>query len=158
MSEREQYDRDFCTAIGGLNESEWFSTSPRPLWEPDRRNTLLEDLWQYPDDEVTVTCVSDAPTLTLAERFKYHADKWEQETSHLSSPTRMIAHPSYQEIVAMGDEVVPLLIRDMQETGRTWFWALTSLTKANPVDPRDAGKVKRMIDAWVKWGKKRGRL
>jgi hypothetical protein len=112
----------------------------------------LEELWQFPDAAVAKP---ETQELTLEERFRRLAATWELETKHLSSPTKMIAHPCYQEIMKLpSEEIVPILLHDMQRTGRTWFWALAALTKQNPVDPRDAGKVKRMIGAWVKWGRR----
>jgi hypothetical protein len=92
----------------------------------------------------------------LGDRFKEHAAKWELETAHLSSPTQMMRHPSYEAIILMGNAVVPLLIRDLQENRRAWFGALTYLTGENPIAPSDAGKMDRMIQAWVSWGKEKG--
>ena len=43
------------------------------------------------------------------EKFRRLARTWREETAYLSSSTRMFAHPAYQEIIRMGDSVVPLL-------------------------------------------------
>jgi hypothetical protein len=96
--------------------------------------------------------------LGLGKRFRVEAQKWEQDTMHLSSTARRVLHPSYQAIMGMGPDVVPILLRDMQQTGRQWFWALRHITGENPVDPSDLGKVDKMISAWIKWGKKEGKL
>jgi hypothetical protein len=96
--------------------------------------------------------------LVLAQRFRVEATKWEQETMHLSSTARRVLHPSYQAIMGMGPDVVPILLRDMQQTRRSWFWALRHITGVNPVDPADVGNVDKMISAWVKWGNKEGKL
>jgi hypothetical protein len=50
---------------------------------------------------------------------------------------------------------VALLIRDMQQNERPWFWALSYLTKENPISHSDSGKMKKMIASWVKWGTER---
>jgi hypothetical protein len=70
----------------------------------------------------------------------------------------MMMHPSYQAILGMGDKVVPLLLRDLQNKRRPWFWALSYLTTENPINPSDAGKIDKMIAAWVRWGKAKGLL
>jgi hypothetical protein len=116
-------------------------------WIVLRPATLTEDL------ENTV-----AEPQRLEQRFLEHADKWERETEHLSSPTQMMMHPSYQAILGMGRDIVPLLLRDLQENRRPWFWALSYITKDNPINPPDAGKMDRMIKAWVDWGRARGLL
>ncbi len=97
-------------------------------------------------------------TDSLEERFREQADKWERETRHVSSPTQMMMHPSYHAILGMGKEAVPLLLRDLQQNRRPWFWALSYLTHENPINPKDAGKMDTMIKAWVDWGKKKGLL
>lgn len=70
----------------------------------------------------------------------------------------MMQHPSFQAIVLMGDAVVPLLIRDLETNRRQWFGALTYLTGVNPIKQADAGKMDRMIAAWVNWGRETGRI
>jgi hypothetical protein len=92
----------------------------------------------------------------LEERFQEHADKWERETVHLSSPTQMMRHPDYEAILLMGLAVVPLLIKDLRKNRRYWFGALTYITGENPITRSDAGRMDRMIEAWVKWGQKKG--
>lgn len=71
-------------------------------------------------------------------------------------------HPSYQAILGMGQEhkekVIRLLILDMQQHRRAWFWALSFLTRDNPINRADAGKMDKMISAWVKWGERKGIL
>lgn len=90
--------------------------------------------------------------------FAEHTERWQAETAHLSSPSQVMAHPSYQAILGMGKAVVPLLLRDLQRNRRPWFAALTYLTGQNPISRSDAGKMDKMINAWVKWGEKAGLL
>ena len=93
----------------------------------------------------------------LETQFLDHADKWERETAHLSSPTQMMRHPSFEAILLMGDSVVPLIIRDLETHRRYWFGALTFLTGENPITPSEAGKMDLMIRAWVNWGQRGGK-
>jgi hypothetical protein len=71
-------------------------------------------------------------------------------------------HSSYQAILGMGrdheSEMVVLLVRDMQQHGGPWFGALSYITKENPIDRADAGKMDKMIGSWVRWGESRGLL
>jgi hypothetical protein len=98
---------------------------------------------------------------TLKHRFQDLAQQWADETGHLSSPNQKMLHPSYKAIIGMGqehrDEVIDLLIEDMKENRRQWFWALSYLAQANPIGPEDAGRIDRMINAWVRWGETRVR-
>src|SRR5256885_3075466 len=42
-------------------------------------------------------------------------------------------HPAYQEIIQLGPDVIPVLLRDLDQTKRHWFIALRVLTGANPI-------------------------
>jgi len=98
---------------------------------------------------------------TVKQRFLDLAQQWADETAHLSSPSQKMLHPSYQAILGMGreykDEIIHLLIQDMKENRRQWFWALSYLAQANPIKPEDAGRIDRMINAWVRWAETRVR-
>ena len=93
---------------------------------------------------------------TLEQQFYENAEKWDRETAHLSSPAQRFAHASYIAILGMArdnrEEIIDLLLRDMQENRREWFWALSYLTHENPIERKDSGKLDRMIKAWVRWG------
>jgi hypothetical protein len=94
----------------------------------------------------------------LEHKFLEQASIWDRETAHLSSTPKMILHDSYQKIMAMGPDVVPHLLRDLERNRRSWFWALRHLTGTNPVPPQDQGDLDKMIEAWVSWGKREGRF
>lgn len=68
----------------------------------------------------------------------------------------MMADPIYQSIINLGRRAVPLLLGELSRNPSHWFPALHAITGANPVQPEDEGKLKRMVSAWSKWGKERG--
>jgi len=96
-------------------------------------------------------------TLNLEQKFQEQASKWHKETQHLSSPGQKMMHPSYQAILGMANahrrEMISLMIRDMEQHRRPWFWALSYLAQDNPVSQSDAEKMDKVIKAWVDWGK-----
>src|SRR6266852_2151381 len=98
----------------------------------------------------------DAASEPLEEKFNRLAETWQDAVGHLSSSSQRDNHPAYQEIIAMGEPVVPLLLRDMERTRRHWFTALSAITKAQPVAREDAGNIPRMVQAWLDWGKAEG--
>jgi hypothetical protein len=100
-----------------------------------------------------------APPLSgeeLRRRFEQLAGEWEQAVAYLSDSTRREAHPAYRAIIALGPAVIPLLLADLERTHRHWFGALAELTGANPVAPGDAGRIRRMAEAWARWGREHG--
>jgi len=112
-------------------------------------------LWDKARGLAASTVVADdAP---LKERLREQAEKWERETAHLSSPAQRAMHPSYQAILGMAQEhrrdVIRFLLHDLQENRREWFWALSYLAQTNPMRDTSAGKIDKMIDDWVEWGR-----
>src|SRR5437879_2245799 len=90
---------------------------------------------------------------TLEERFQRLKATWEEATGHLSSMTAASEHPAYQEIIHLGPDVVPLLLRDLDENESHWFGALREITRVNPIPPSAAGKIPEMAAAWLRWAK-----
>src|SRR5262245_47029909 len=104
--------------------------------------------------------VSQAPGTprpeTVEERFRRLEAKWMDEVGYSSSSTELIGHPAFQEIIGLGDAVVPLMLRDLEERPRLWVWALPRITGANPVPVSDGGNIAKMSEAWLRWGKEHG--
>lgn len=103
---------------------------------------------------ISVTAVA-SPVLDVKQQFYKLADEWEQETQSVSSIPVLTSHPSYRRIIKLGWNVVPFLLLDLQMNRRFWFPALNEITGIRPFDPSDAGDSERMLEAWVRWGKKK---
>lgn len=88
------------------------------------------------------------PRETLEGRFRRLATIWHRETAYLSSMTEASSHPAYQEIIRLGPEVVPLLLRDLEAHHNHWFAALRAITGAEPIPPSAAETFPR----WCKRG------
>ncbi len=95
-------------------------------------------------------------TESVEQKFQRLAAQWRAQTEHLSSTSQMVNHPAYQEILAMGPDVVPLLLRDLAREPEHWFAALRAITGAQPVPPEDRGRIDRMAEAWLRWAKEPG--
>ena len=92
----------------------------------------------------------------LERRFSLLSTKWKNETGLLSNVTKKCTHPAYQQIIGMGWEVLPLILRDLKESSADWFWALTAITGANPISEEIAGNITRMTEAWLQWARAKG--
>ena len=66
--------------------------------------------------------------------------------------------PAYQQIIGMGLDALPLILRELQQEADHWFWALRAITGIDPVPKSSAGKIEEMRDAWLAWGYERGIL
>ncbi|MEG4290630.1 hypothetical protein Q5692_18840 [Microcoleus sp. C2C3] len=92
----------------------------------------------------------------LEAEFKKFAEKWRVETGMLSLVTQKSMHQAYQRIIGMGQPVIPLILRDLEQKPDHWFWALRAITGDNPVKPEQRGRMKQMAQAWIQWGKEHG--
>jgi len=79
---------------------------------------------------------------------------WEQETMLISSVTEMENHYALKAIVKMGKPAIPLILTELQKKPSHIFIALAKITGINPVKPGHAGKLDKITDDWLKWGKK----
>lgn len=134
----------------------WDKQAPNPEWgaafQPDESSTLLA-VANTPNDENAA--VRGHP---VGDRFDALATQWRAETGDLSSTTKRILHPAYQQIIGLGPTAVPVLLRELEHRPDHWFHALRAITSADPVRPEQRGDLDAMAGAWVEWGRSQGYL
>lgn len=106
--------------------------------------------------DVIVMLSDMAAKSEIGERFHTLATRWYAETALLSSVSEMAMHPAYQEVIGLGRNAVPFLLRELQQQPRHWFWALRAITGEDPVPPDQRGKIREMTAAWLQWGREQG--
>jgi len=130
--------------------------SAQPAIPTGRKDVIMN---QQPEarrlrDESVAEAVDIEPA--AGERFEVLADWWEEETFFHSNSSLKNAHPALQEIISMGEPIVPLILERMRSQGGHWFEALQQITGADPVSPADYGKIAAMQNSWLQWGEDRG--
>jgi hypothetical protein len=95
-------------------------------------------------------------TSSLRRQFEKLADQWEQERPHGVDLTGMVMHPAYQQIIGMGQAAIPFLLARLEHSPDHWFWALHSITGADPVSVQSQGQLSEMAKAWIDWGHRNG--
>ena len=98
------------------------------------------------------------PSDAIEQRFRRLEAQWKADTEFLSDAGRIVTHPAFKAIIALGVEVVPIMVRDLQERPSLWVWALPEITGVNPVAATDGGNIRKMTDAWLKWARDQGLL
>src|SRR5437016_1837906 len=104
------------------------------------------------------SCAESTATARLDWEKGFHdlVAAWKRERGPHSSSARLAEHPAYQQIIRMGPEVVPLLLRELEREPDHWFRALHALTGADPVRAANRGKIPEMAEAWLNWGREQG--
>ena len=92
----------------------------------------------------------------LSEQFHRLADIVREECAHLSSVREIVLHPAYQQIIGMGPQALPLILRELEHKPEHWFWALRSIAREDPVLPDHQGVVAEMTQDWLNWGRRKG--
>lgn len=122
---------------------------------PEESQQRATRLWEARDRQIDAAAkqgIDDGIRIAFEEL----ALAWSAGTSHLSSPSKLIEHPAYRQIIGLGPAVLPLVLLDLEQSGRFWFPALNAITGENPVPDDAAGDVERMTDAWLQWGRSNG--
>lgn len=173
------YQNYFGKGTSGLSPSEWFQSdegSEDDAQEERVYGRKLKALQAAGLLEVKIESVArtnmyavfrqwqlDARKIVIAEeprslaaQFRELASQWKEDTKLTSSSSEIVLHPAYQRIIGLGPNVIPLVLKDLQENGGHWFWALQALTGENPVSNEDAGRIRKMTQVWLEWGQKNG--
>ena len=116
---------------------------------------MAEELKEQIHNPATRRVDSEADA-SLEKEFDILAKQWREETAHLSVIFRKAMHPAYQRIIGMGEKAIPLILREMQERGGYWFWALNAITGEDPAQP--SASYKEAVRTWLNWGKEHGHI
>jgi len=107
---------------------------------------------------MSTSAAVSAIKMSVPEQFRRLATEWKEKSRYLSNTAQMAMLKPYQQIIGLGMPVVPLILEELQREPNQWFWALEAITQQNPVAPEDEGRVRKMADAWIEWGKTQGLL
>ncbi len=89
-------------------------------------------------------------------RFKELTDEWKRTRRSTSFVRDLISHPAYLEIIGMGPDALPLILRELESDLDHWFVALKSISGEDPVSAESKGNMNRMRTAWLTWGHDKG--
>lgn len=92
----------------------------------------------------------------LEENFLVLASDWKKQTAHHSSMRKRTKHPSFEKIMAMQEEAIPLILRELRHRPQLWFHALESLTGKDPVPDELRTDPKAAAEVWLQWGRNEG--
>ncbi len=112
---------------------------------------------------LTLVLKTPQPSISLDEaKFRRLVSEWHNETDMHSSTLKVIAHPAYLRIIAMGRSAIPLILREMKQGPGHWLPAISALTEdvrskgENPASGCKTSSEAR--SAWVRWGESKGYL
>ena len=69
---------------------------------------------------------------TIEREFAHLVARWKDETGVFSTTCDKVVNDSFLQIIALGKDVVPLILEDLKLEGGHWHTALRVLTGENP--------------------------
>jgi len=112
----------------------------------------------YRRDVRTRTRKRCAAPLDRVQTFQALAARWKRETATAGYLSKIVMHPDYQRIMAMGPEVIPLVLQELSKSPGHWFWALHNLVPAGKDPAEGLTTISDATRAWLEWGKREGYL
>jgi hypothetical protein len=82
--------------------------------------------------------------------------EWKAARANVSRVDKMVLLSPYQQIIGMGHQAVPLILKELKQAPDHWFWALHAITGENPVPEEARGNLPQMAAAWLTWGRDHG--
>ena len=139
-----------------------------PVYERQEEIPVLTDkpkghVISFPSKKAQTQALTpaDAIVTSYGTRFCELVQQWHQERGGTSSISEMVACPSYQSIIGMGQAALPLIF-DQLCRERTdpdhWHAALVAITGQNPVTNEAYGDLVAIANAWLSWARKTGYL
>lgn len=122
--------------------------------KPKRKHEYGADIAKYQQTTPRLN-ICEIATESLPGKFKRLLAEWREQSALLPSVTAMVMLPSYQGIIGMGKPALPLILNELKEKRYHLFWALRAISGVDPVPPKDRGRIDKMIEAWIKWGRQK---
>ncbi len=117
------------------------TSKQEPLW--------VKEYFQIPSYEMIIGTPAE-------KKFRQLSEQWKNERKVTSTVLEMALHPAYQQIIGMGPISVPLILVELDRELDQWFWALEAITCVDPVPESDRGRIRKMAEAWISWGRENG--
>ena len=133
-----------------IDELQRLSRLPKPIEAAAFENErILSQPW------VIATSVPRVST-SLEQEFKRLRSLWHEETSGISSVTRILLSHHYLRIISLGPRAIPLILAELSQKPDHWFMALAVLSDSDPTE--QGFTFTQATEAWLKWGREHGYL
>ncbi len=148
--------RRFKTPSSRVSEYRQVKFHWDPHWAPNYKCSREAYCFAGKEKQWVIVALGNTAELNAKEAFRRFSAKWREEIGADSSLSNMFENINYLSVIALGRKVVPLILADLQREPVPWFTALQAITGENPVDAQSAGDFRKMAEAWLQWGRKRG--
>lgn len=93
--------------------------------------------------------------MSAAERFELLAGQWVSHCENVALSSNIndyLDHPAYRELIALGDEAIPLIIERYRDDVFTpWGFLLDDITGLNMIEDRNRFRPADVRQRWLDW-------
>lgn len=135
---------------------------PRVIGEGQTRVRFSFDvdatLRLFPDVEPKPRVTRRSVRPSVEKEFYSIYAEWRERTRHLSLFEKKFTDLAYGQLIGMGEEILPLVFRELERTTSDWFWLLSCIArdKAPVISVEDSGRVRKIAAIWMQWGRDNG--
>jgi hypothetical protein len=79
------------------------------------------------------------------------SDEWKRDTRFHSSLSKKFMHPAYQTIMAMGEQALPFILKELEKSPGHWSYALRFIVQRDVAENAQGFEDARNI--WLEWGR-----
>lgn len=83
--------------------------------------------------------------------FQEYKENWLRQTDFLSNMLEITNNYYYQQIIALGEDVIPLIIKDLKYEENHWFVALEKILGFTPIKNEHKGIYKLIKSDWLNY-------
>jgi hypothetical protein len=121
-------------------------------WLVDTESADIDAVWITEPD---ILAIPDRKGARLKPEFEALAKQWKRETAIAGQLSKIVMHPAYQRIMAMGPDVIPLIVEQLSKEPGHWFWALHNLVPPGDDPAEGTTTIREATAAWLEWAKAR---
>lgn len=92
----------------------------------------------------------------IEREFSRLSAEWKSTRRSTSFARDWVSLPAYLEIIGIGPDAMPLILKELETELDHWFVALKSISGEDPVPAASKGNMNEMRNAWLKWGHDKG--
>jgi hypothetical protein len=111
------------------------------------------------DDALSSYSTTELAPLTMGALrviFDELTARWRAETQSAPVSVQRETHFAYQQIIGLGEPVLPLILENLRSDANDWFWALIAITRFNVAE--GVSDVDEATARWLAWGRNTGQI
>lgn len=112
--------------------------------------------------EIANVTIADVLTADTYSRYRevFQFDRflknWRRNTLTSSNAMEIISDDNLNDIVALGKNVAPLILKEIHSSPSLLFVALERIFNENPIKKEHIGNMAAMAGDWLEWGARKG--